>query len=1068
MKNKYTIEELESLVFEKNQATKQNKDKLFKLAKAKDNLRIIEKLADEFQFKNAKNYLIKLNNISLDEVLKSKDTKLLQVLNTKGIDVSHLNIADLIINKYSYEFIETVIVYGGDVNKMNKEGYLPLTESSFRGYEEITLLLLKHGANPNKVNNETANPLIVAAQQGHYSIVELLLNYGANINYQTDIGVTALIQASVIGHEDVFLLLIHKGANINLVNHEGATALLMAAQQNHFKIAKILIDAGADINIKTNNGSNVLTIPSQEGLTEIIELFIEHNIDLNIEDNDGDTGLLLASKNGHKKIVELFINNNVDIDHTNKNGDSSLILASRSSEMEIVELLLESSANPNLEAKDKSTALSFAFLNGNKALIHLLIKFGAFKLPNKINVNELWNSICATRGIEAAALANVLIKNDADINYQKLPDSNTPILNSVGYDNLEVAKTLIKYGANLDLQNTGGFTALHVAVMNKNVDLVKVLLEANTDPDIQTYENNTTPLFMGIGHRVNINDITACTSNIKKKNDITVQIVKLLLKYKADPNILNTNGTSPLMVASRIGDIEMVNLLLKAKARMDIQENTGLTALMSASHANHLEICKTLLDHAADVNYISTNNRSTALSEAITNNNLEIVKLLILEGSDPYHESQATINGTPFGVHPNDMRHGNALQLAEEFSFKGIEQFLKNHMKTMEENNEIPKGHIVLQHNLSIDVYSKYIILKSKAGDEKSEIIYNKVDRNKYKNDKKGYFYIDSINNAKKETLAGDIREYVIESHTGNILELNYSHNPKALSSLLKKFSSDERLKYTNHSWDVDEFYNGQSLNYEKFMEYLEKGWDEINADLKKSSSKLYEKINGFLFSADAEYIGFSSIQIKKALQQGEKPESIFLEDGKTLQDKMNDFKGLIVVKQNDKRLKLLKIFIELKKQLKLSIKLNLDDLKEDKVDKFFTDVDRLKKGLKIMLTDIDENADENTKDVIIQAQEVDDVIEIKIIHRSSSSSKTAEQLSETINDNGGNFKTIYDNFRSVCDWSIDTICQDGIEDEKSRYQIDYLYPEVDNNKPHYRRIDDTIEGFTHILRFYK
>ncbi len=251
-------------------------------------------------------------------------------------------------------------------------------------------------------------------------------------------------------------------------------------------------------------------------------------------------------------------------------------------------------------------------------------------------------------------------------------------------------------------------------------------------------------------------------------------------------------------------------------------------------------------------------------------------------------------------------------------------------------------------------------------------------------------------------------------------------------------------------------------------MKYLEKGWDEINADLEQLSSNLYEKTKNFLFSEDAEYIGFSSIQIKEALEQGGKPETIFIEDGKTFQDKMNDFKGLIVVKQNDKKLKLLKIFIELRKQLKLSIKLNLDDLKEDKIDKFFTDVDRFKKGLKIMLKDINENADESTKDVTIKAQEADDVIEIKIIHISSRSSKTAQQLSNTIYDNGGNFKIMYDNFRSVCDWSIDTICQDENKDEKNRYQIDYLYPEVDNNKPHYRKIDDTIEGFTHILRFYK
>jgi hypothetical protein len=100
---------------------------------------------------------------------------------------------------------------------------------------------------------------------------------------------------------------------------------------------------------------------------------------------------------------------------------------------------------------------------------------------------------------------------------------------------------------------------------------------------------------------------------------------------------------------------------------------------------------------------------------------------------------------------------------------------------------------------------------------------------------------------------------------------------------------------------------------------------------------------------------------------------------------------------------------------------------------------------------------------VIIKAEEDDNMVEVKIIHKDSKSSKTAQQLTKTIYENGGNFKTIYENFTSVCDWSIDTICKDN-----NRYKIDFLYPEIDNDKPHYEKIDDTIEGFTHILRFYK
>ena len=105
---------------------------------------------------------------------------------------------------------------------------------------------------------------------------------------------------------------------------------------------------------------------------------------------------------------------------------------------------------------------------------------------------------------------------------------------------------------------------------------------------------------------------------------------------------------------------------------------------------------------------------------------------------------------------------------------------------------------------------------------------------------------------------------------------------------------------------------------------------------------------------------------------------------------------------------------------------------------------------------------DDSQKDELSVDKNDTEMIEIKVIHVNSTSSKTAEALKETIDKNGGNFQTIYKNLISVCDWSIETICQDG-----KRYRIDYLYPEIDNTKPHYTQIENEIRGFTHILRFY-
>jgi hypothetical protein len=252
-------------------------------------------------------------------------------------------------------------------------------------------------------------------------------------------------------------------------------------------------------------------------------------------------------------------------------------------------------------------------------------------------------------------------------------------------------------------------------------------------------------------------------------------------------------------------------------------------------------------------------------------------------------------------------------------------------------------------------------------------------------------------------------------------------------------------------------------------MNNLEEAFKEIEYKLEKLSPSLYHSIHEFLFLKDNEKIGWSSTLIKEEIKRGVLPHNISLNTAnqpfKTFGDAIDNFKGLFVIKQNDKKIKLLKKITRIKKELKLKT-IDLNDLKLNKIDKFFTDTKRLENALTLIFRDIIENSSEEKQDVVVEADTVfinnTDMIEIKIIHIGSNSPKTAEALEQTIDKNGGNFKSIYKNLISVCDWSIETVCKDG-----SRYRIDYLYPEIDNSKPHSTLIENEIWGFTHILRFY-
>ncbi|MBY0486106.1 MAG: ankyrin repeat domain-containing protein [Flavobacteriaceae bacterium] len=72
-------------------------------------------------------------------------------------------------------------------------------------------------------------------------------------------------------------------------------------------------------------------------------------------------------------------------------------------------------------------------------------------------------------------VAKFLIENNCDINY--VSNNGTALMASVVKGNNELVKLLINKGANLDLTDSNGITALIYAVQFKNIEILKTLLE---------------------------------------------------------------------------------------------------------------------------------------------------------------------------------------------------------------------------------------------------------------------------------------------------------------------------------------------------------------------------------------------------------------------------------------------------------------------------------------------------------------------------------------------------------------------------------------------------------------
>ena len=109
--------------------------------------------------------------------------------------------------------------------------------------------------------------------------------------------------------------------------------------------------------------------------------------------------------------------------------------------------------------------------------------------------------------------------------------------------------------------------------------------------------------------------------------------IKVMTEDGTDINQLDEDGTTPLQVAAKAGNIAIFNLLLNAGANVDIPDNKGRTALTEASKRGHTDIVKLLLENGADPIRPDVKD-ATPFHMASKKGHSEVVQMLIDAGAD--------------------------------------------------------------------------------------------------------------------------------------------------------------------------------------------------------------------------------------------------------------------------------------------------------------------------------------------------------------------------------------------------------------------------------------------------
>ena len=148
-----------------------------------------------------------------------------------------------------------------------------------------------------------------------------------------------------------------------------------------------------------------------------------------------------------------------------------------------------------------------------------------------------------------------------------LPVSTT-MEKAIKHGKLDEISMMIDKGQDINVPTDKGQTALHLAVLQDDVDMVRLLLDNGADFDVEDGLTSMTPLL---------------TAARRGQRDI----MDLLIRFGADINATNLAGDTPLHLAVLAGSVPAVEVLLKYRPAVDVRNDAGMTAIQQAEHLGH-------------------------------------------------------------------------------------------------------------------------------------------------------------------------------------------------------------------------------------------------------------------------------------------------------------------------------------------------------------------------------------------------------------------------------------------------------------------------------------------------